>query len=118
MKHFFLATLIIFSGLFCPAVAIAGGETPSNSSNTINAAHLFDIHCAGCHPQGGNIIRRGKTLKTRALKRYGADNIAAISDLIANGKNTMSAFRDRLTDNEIQALSAYVLQRAEENWRA
>ena len=117
MKYFFLTTLVVLSWFFWPAAAISGGETTSSSVNSINAAHLFEIHCAGCHPQGGNIIRRGKTLKSRALKRYGADNLAAIADLIANGKNTMSAFRDRLTDPEIQALSAYVLQRAEENWR-
>jgi cytochrome c6 len=43
---------------------------------------LFGAHCAGCHLQGGNIIRRGKTLKMAALERNGItspDAIAAIT---------------------------------------
>ena len=31
-------------------------------------AALFQQHCAACHINGGNIIRRGKTLKLKALE--------------------------------------------------
>ena len=34
-----------------------------------SGAQLFDLHCAGCHPNGGNIIRRGRTLKLKALEK-------------------------------------------------
>ena len=116
MKQFIFVALVALICLVWTPTAIAVEQTGNRALNDINAAHLFEIHCAGCHPHGGNIIRRSKTLKSQSLKRYGVDNLEAIASLIANRKNTMSAFRDRLTDPEIQALSAYILQRAEENW--
>lgn len=118
MKRFILSLLGALLCLTWTTGAIALNDLSDQASNGINAAQLFEVHCAGCHPHGGNIIRRRKTLKIRSLKRYGADNLEAIASLIANGENAMSAFRDRLSDKEIQALSAYVLQRAEDNWRS
>jgi cytochrome c6 len=82
----------------------------------IPGARIFHVHCAGCHPGGGNIIRRGKTLKQRALQRNGYDSVAAIASLVTHGKNNMSAFADRLTASEIEAVSTYVLEQAAANW--
>lgn len=79
-------------------------------------AEIFAIHCAGCHINGGNIIRRGKTLKLKALQKYGMDSIAAITEIVTNGKANMSAYRDRLTPAEIQTVATYVLQQAETGW--
>ena len=82
-----------------------------------NSAQLFETNCAGCHPHGGNIIRRGKNLKTRALHRNKLDSLEAIASLVTNGKNNMPAYQDRLTKKEIQDVAAYVLKQAEEGWR-
>jgi cytochrome c6 len=79
-------------------------------------AQLFSLHCAGCHPHGGNIIRRSKTLQAKALKRYGYDDMASIATIIANGKGIMSAYQDRLTPTEITSLAEYVWQQAETGW--
>lgn len=78
---------------------------------------VFDLQCAGCHPNGSNIIRRGKNLKQKALKRNGVDTPEAIANLVRNGKNNMSAYKDRLTETEIAEVSAYVLHRAAANWK-
>ncbi|MDY6938935.1 MAG: c-type cytochrome [Cyanobacteriota bacterium] len=78
---------------------------------------IFSLECAGCHARGGNIIRRGKTLKRKALKRNGLDSIDSIANLVRYGKNNMSAYGDRLSDAEIRNVSAYVLDRAAANWR-
>jgi cytochrome c6 len=77
---------------------------------------LFEVHCAGCHLNGGNIIRRGKTLKLKALQKNKVDSVAAIATLITNGKNNMSAYRDKLSTSEINALADYVLAQAEQGW--
>lgn len=77
---------------------------------------IFQVRCAGCHPQGGNIIRRGKTLKQRALHRNHLDSSEAIAALVKNGKNNMSAFDDRLNPQEIEAVSAYVWEQAQQGW--
>ncbi len=45
------------------------------------------------------------------------DSEDAIAFLVANGKNNMSAYKDRLTAKEIEDVSAYVLEQAENNWR-
>jgi cytochrome c6 len=84
---------------------------------TADAAKLFEIQCAGCHVNGGNIIRRGKTLKLKALEKNGYSTIETISEIITNGKANMSAFGDRLSPEEIQALANYVLDQANKNWR-
>jgi cytochrome c6 len=82
-----------------------------------NAAKIFETNCAGCHISGGNIIRRGKNLKMNALKKNGMDSIEAITDIVTNGKNNMSAYKDRLTSQQIQEVASYVLQQAEKNWK-
>ncbi|NET31801.1 MAG: c-type cytochrome [Cyanothece sp. SIO1E1] len=93
------------------------GALPATAADTVEGANIFKVHCAGCHAQGGNIIRRGKNLKQKALKRYGMDSRAAIANLVTNGKNNMSAYQDRLSPDEIDAVSAYVLEQAANGWR-
>ncbi|MEO1428603.1 MAG: c-type cytochrome [Cyanobacteria bacterium J06633_8] len=86
-------------------------------ADSLDEAKIFSANCAGCHINGGNIIRRGKNLKIKALKKYKMDSIEAISNIVTYGKNNMSAYRERLSESEIQAVSTYVLKQAENNWR-
>jgi cytochrome c6 len=81
-----------------------------------NGARLFEIHCAGCHINGGNIVRRGKTLKLKALQRNQVDSEDAIARLVTQGKANMPAYGDRLNQAEIQAVAAYVLKQAQGDW--
>lgn len=90
---------------------------PANAADIANGGQIFSVHCAGCHINGGNIIRRGKNLKKQALKKYGMDSIEAVTSIVTNGKNNMSAYKDRLSEQEIQDVAAYVLEQAEKNWR-
>jgi cytochrome c6 len=90
---------------------------PALAADTANGAKIFSVQCAGCHVNGGNIIRRGKTLKLKALKRNGVESLEAIAFLVANGKNNMSAYKDRLSEKQIEDVSAYVLEQAEKGWR-
>lgn len=83
----------------------------------IEGAEVFDLHCSGCHPHGGNIIRRGQTLKQRALQHNGYDSVEAIADLVTHGKNNMSAFESTLSPAQITEVSAYVLSQAGVGWR-
>ncbi|MEM7727315.1 MAG: c-type cytochrome [Cyanobacteria bacterium P01_A01_bin.45] len=87
------------------------------AENTDLGNKVFNTQCAGCHLRGGNIIRRGKNLKLRALKKYKMDSVDAISNIVTNGKNNMSAYKDKLTSEEIREVANYVLQQAEHNWK-
>lgn len=103
-----LVTLLLWTGAF---------TLPASAVDTNNGAQIFGVHCAGCHINGGNIIRRGKNLKKNALKKYGMDSLEAISAIVTNGKSNMSAYKDRLSSQEIADVAAYVLEQAETGWR-
>ena len=82
------------------------------------SVELFEAQCAGCHANGGNIIRRGKNLKLKTLEKNGFDGPEAIATIISEGKNNMSAYADKITPDEISALSDYVWQQAQAGWPA
>ncbi|MCF2147489.1 c-type cytochrome [Desmonostoc muscorum LEGE 12446] len=90
---------------------------PANAADTVNGEQIFSVHCAGCHINGGNIVRRGKNLKKQALKKYGMDSIEAVISIVTNGKSNMSAYKDRLSEQQIQDVAAYVIEEAEKGWR-
>ena len=92
-----------------PALALA--------ADTGNGAKIFSVHCVGCHPNGNNIIRRGKNLRKKALHRYNMNSVEAITNIVTNGKNNMSAYQGRLSQQEIENVAAYVLEQAEKGWR-
>lgn len=104
----------------CLLLLLLAGITsqPVFAANAVNGAQIFSVNCAGCHPKGGNIIRRGKNLKSRAMRRNGMDSLEAVVFLVTHGKNNMSAYQERLTPEEIAAVSAYVLEQAKLNWHS
>lgn len=109
------------SWVVSPVGAIAAEPPLGDAAMTpaaVDAAQVFELNCAGCHINGGNIVRRGKNLKLKTLQRNGVDSLEAIAELVTNGKGIMSAYGDRLTPEEIQAVSAYVLEQAEKNWKS
>ncbi|CAL5224974.1 g7748 [Coccomyxa viridis] len=89
----------------------------------------FNKNCIGCHVGGGNVVQAGATLKEADLQKNGAASVEAIYDLVYNGKGKMPGygagctpkgkctFGPRLSDDEIQRLSHYVLQQAGSDWR-
>jgi cytochrome c6 len=91
--------------------------TSANAANLEQGEKVFELQCAGCHVNGGNIIRRGKNLKLKALERNGYGTIEAISEIVTHGKANMSAYNDRLSGEEIQAVAAYVLEQANRGWK-
>ena len=106
--------IILVGALIAWAIATT---PPVLAADTANGAKIFEMNCAGCHVNGGNIVRRNKTLKLNALKRNGFDTPEAIAALVTNGKNNMSAYKDRLSQEQIQDVSAYVLEQALKDWR-
>ena len=86
------------------------------AAETAKGAEIFQINCVGCHANGGNIVRWWKNLTIGTLKNNKLDSVDAIAYLVKNGKNNMSAYAERLTPTEIEAVSAYVLKQAENGW--
>jgi cytochrome c6 len=98
------ALLVLGSLLLLPGAALADG------------AELFGQHCAGCHVNGGNIIRRGRTLRLQALERQGLDSSAAIAAIAADGLGQMSGYGAVLGEQGVQQVADFVWQQAQLGW--
>jgi cytochrome c6 len=81
-----------------------------------DGARLFEAHCAGCHVNGGNIIRRGKTLRMAALERQGVASEAAIAAIAAAGVGQMSGYAGVLGEEGVAAVAGWVWQQAQADW--
>ena len=77
---------------------------------------LFQQHCAGCHVNGGNIIRRGRTLKLAALERQGLDSSEAIAAIASTGIGQMSGYGAQLGEEGIAEVAAWVWEQAQLGW--
>lgn len=108
IKKFVCICLITIASIMVNSYPALADNLPSE---------IFSSNCAGCHVNGGNIIRRGKNLKTKALKRNHMDSVEAVASLVTNGKGIMPAYSDRLTEAEITAVSHYVLEQAANDWQ-
>ncbi len=99
-------------------VAEDAGPTSSDRVGRLasSGADLFTNHCAGCHSQGGNIIRRGKTLKLGALERNGIDGPEAIAAIAAQGIGQMGGYADVLGEGGEQVVADWVWGQALAGW--
>ena len=87
-----------------------------NATETDLGKELFKINCAGCHINGGNIIRRSKNLKISALKRNGIDNPEAIAKIARQGIGIMGGYEDELVNNGDQIVANWVWEQAQKAW--
>lgn len=134
----FLVALLLLLGLIVPpaalgfpgaalALAAAPPEPVALEADVIDGSvlrlsvldagsSLFGAHCAGCHLQGGNIIRRGKTLKMAALERNGITSPEAIAAIAAGGVGQMGGYAQSLGEGGPEAVAAWVWQQALDGW--
>ncbi len=80
------------------------------------AERLFENTCAGCHPHGGNIIRRGQTLRLDALQRRGLASQTAIAAVVADGLGQMGGYGTVLGDEGVRSVAEWVWQQAQAGW--
>jgi len=79
-------------------------------------AKVFNANCAACHMGGNNVILPSKTLKKEALDKYAMNSLEAVKTQVTKGRNAMPAFAGRLTEDQIAAVSAYILEQAQKGW--
>ena len=101
-----------------PAISSSYPQGLVSPGNAVpNGALIFENNCAGCHVNGGNIMRRGKNLKLKTLQKNGVDSVEAIAQLVTHGKGSMSAYGDRLSAEEIAEVAKYVTEQAKQDWK-
>ncbi len=72
-----------------------------------DAAALFASKCAACHGKDGKGTAIGQKMGAKDITAL-KDNEAAIATVISNGKGKMSAYKDKLSAEEIQSLAKFV----------
>ena len=94
---------------------LLAGPGPALATGPDGAA-LFEAHCAGCHIHGGNIIRRGRTLKLKALEQQGITSPAAIATIANQGIGQMGGYGQVLGTGGAEQVGLYVWQQALAGW--
>lgn len=101
--------------LIAVAIVVTGFTNPALA----DGASTFAGKCAACHIGGGNILNPAKTLSLADLTANGKASVDAIITQVTNGAAgppAMPAFGGILSDEEIAAVAAYVLEQAEAGW--
>jgi cytochrome c6 len=82
-----------------------------NSQNNNNGATTFQEQCAGCHgPDGKAQTDTGKKIGAADLT---SEDVQKMSDsevmkVVKNGNKKMPAFGDKLSNDELKAVVAYI----------
>ena len=95
---------------------VTAGATHAEVVEASPGAALFEQHCAGCHINGGNIIRRGKNLKLKTLERDDLATVTAIAAIAREGRGQMSGYADVLGTDGDQLVAEWVLMQAQNAW--
>ena len=106
------------AGLVLALVVVTTSAPPVRAERPVDldGAELFSLHCAGCHLNGGNIIRRGKNLKLATLERRGLDSVDAIARIARDGAGQMSGYGDVLSEGGDRVVASWVLEQAQNAW--
>nr|YP_010336729.1 cytochrome c553 [Stylonema alsidii]UNJ15135.1 cytochrome c553 [Stylonema alsidii] len=91
-------------------------STSAFAADIEHGEQIFTANCAACHSGGNNAIVPDRTLKKEALEGYEMKSVEAITKQVTGGKNSMPAFGDRLTPEEIDDVASYVLSKADSGW--
>jgi cytochrome c6 len=110
MINLFIGLLLAVSALFLSP------QAASAEPDLALGAKVFQAKCVGCHLNGRNTLVAAKNLSLAALHEYHVDTPELIQAQVRNGKGAMPAFAKILKPEEIEAVAAYVLDRAEHNW--
>ncbi len=85
-------------------------------NSTSTGEKLFIEHCSGCHINGGNIIRRNRTLKLAALKRQSLDNPQAIAKIAREGIGSMDGYEQVLGKDGDELVAEWIWNKAQNAW--
>lgn len=102
-------------------------KIPCMARDMVDTKSIFINSCSGCHNNGGNLFNSKKTLKKNDLIAANLYDQQKLVDIIARGRGQMPAYGEfispkgniipaKLSMNQIEALSNYILEMAENNW--
>ena len=103
--------------ILSPRPALGADLNPAPLARTQpSGAALFSQHCAGCHVNGGNVIRRGKTLRLAALRRAGLESGEDVARVASVGQGQMGGYGEVLGPGGAEAVGDWVWRQALADW--
>ncbi len=103
--------------ILSPRPALGADLTPAPlATPQPSGAVLFSQHCAGCHVNGGNVIRRGKTLRLAALRRAGLESAEDVARVASVGQGQMGGYGEVLGPGGPEAVGGWVWRQALADW--
>jgi mono/diheme cytochrome c family protein len=79
-------------------------DTKETTTSTLSGAELYSQKCTACHGDDGNLGLGGaKKISESTLSQVERE------ELISNGKKTMPAFKDQISQEEIKKIAEYTL---------
>jgi cytochrome c6 len=115
--------MVIFLCLCSYPAMASGAENPSvmvplqaPEELARQGKQVFTNTCSACHIGGTNVIVPQKTLTQEALEKYAMNSMDAIKTQVTKGRNAMPAFGKRLSPEQIDAVSTYILEQADAGW--
>jgi cytochrome c6 len=112
-----LGTALLLLALITAVSPATAADQPAAARARLEAgAQLFEAHCVGCHVNGGNVIRRGRTLKQAALTKAGLADPEAIARIAAVGIGQMSGYGAVLGEQGATQVGEWVWLQARAGW--
>ena len=103
--------------IFSPRPALGAELSPAPLARAQpSGAVLFGQHCAGCHVNGGKVIRRGKTLRLAALRRAGLESGEDVARVASLGQGQMGGYAEVLGPDGANVVGDWVWQQALADW--
>ena len=100
----------VLAGIAVTVVAACSGGARQEEAGASGEA-LFLRHCAGCHPDGKNIIYPQKDLRAMTLAANGITKPEDIVAVMRNPGRGMPRFdRAVIADGEARRIAEYVMQ--------
>jgi len=102
----------LIAALFCFALGAVGCSTGSRPETSgASGEELFLRRCAGCHPQGRNLLYPQKDLKRLTLVANGISTPQDIKRILRNPGKGMPQFGPAvISDAEALRIGTYVLE--------
>mmetsp|Transcript_112487 Transcript_112487/g.281781 ORF Transcript_112487/g.281781 Transcript_112487/m.281781 type:complete len:345 (-) Transcript_112487:41-1075(-) len=97
------------------AHAISSGTAAGSALDLDNGESVFKTWCEACHLAGNNIIEPRKRLYKEDMEKFlpGGLNVEAIKQQVINGRRAMPSFDGRLSSEDLNDVSEYVLHMAD-----
>ena len=115
LNFYSLSSNFFLISIFCVFLFISFPQGV-NALDADLGENLFKNQCAGCHLNGGNIIRRSKNLKLKSLKRNGIEDPAAIAKIARQGIGIMDGYKDQLGEKGDKVVANWIWEQAQKAW--